>query len=291
MRYATYAKNGRECAGVIIGEEFYSFKSLIGADMIMLEFIREYENREIPDFAELAGKTKPVPAGEISLCAPIPCPFRHVICLGKNYADHAKEVVETIQGNQGADLIPKAPIYFTKTAIPATGNGDKIPLHEHVTQKADYEVELAVIIGKTTSRVTREDAEDVIFGYTVLNDITARDMQAKHSQWFFGKSLDGFCPMGPHIVSRDEIPFPVSLNVKCRVNGETRQNSNTKHLIFDIPHIISELSQGITLHPGDIIATGTPAGIGHALKPPQYLKPGDVVECEIEGIGVLTNYF
>jgi 2-keto-4-pentenoate hydratase/2-oxohepta-3-ene-1,7-dioic acid hydratase in catechol pathway len=124
-----------------------------------------------------------------------------------------------------------------------------------------------------------------------VNDLTARDLQAKHSQWFFGKSLDGFCPMGPVILSADEVEFPVALDIKCRVNGETRQNSNTSKLIFDIPHILAELSQGITLHPGDIIATGTPAGIGHAMKPPQYLKSGDKVECEIEKIGVLTNYF
>jgi 2-keto-4-pentenoate hydratase/2-oxohepta-3-ene-1,7-dioic acid hydratase in catechol pathway len=154
----------------------------------------------------------------------------------------------------------------------------------------DYEAELAVIIGKTAFRISREEAEGVIFGYTIINDISARDIQTQHAQWFFGKSLDGFCPMGPHIVSRDEIN-PANLKIQCRVNGKTRQSSNTSKLIFDIPEIISTLSQGITLFPGDIIATGTPAGIGHAMNPPQYLKSGDKVECEIEKIGILTNYF
>jgi 2-keto-4-pentenoate hydratase/2-oxohepta-3-ene-1,7-dioic acid hydratase in catechol pathway len=214
--------------------------------------------------------------------APIPRPFRHIICLGKNYEEHAKELLGEV---------PKAPVYFTKTACPAMGDGAKIPLHEHLTQKVDYEVELAVIIGKTAAKVTPQAAEEVIFGYTILNDITARDLQAKHEQWFLAKSLDGFAPLGPHIVTRDEIPNPAALTIKSHVNDELRQSSTTANLIFTIPQIISNLSQALTLHPGDIIATGTPAGVGHALSPPQYLKPGDKVKCEIENIGTLTNFF
>ncbi|MCL2387579.1 MAG: fumarylacetoacetate hydrolase family protein, partial [Defluviitaleaceae bacterium] len=286
MRYASFMHNGKEYAGVSCFRGYYPFKSLLGEDApeTMLDFIRHYENNDIPDLESIFRQkdNKPILAGEITLRAPIPYPFRHIICLGKNYADHAKEVSETIQHTQNADFIPQAPIYFTKTAHPAIGDCEKIPLHSHLTSKVDYEAELAVIIGKTASRISPEDAEGVIFGYTILNDLTARDIQSKHAQWFFGKSLDGFCPMGPHIVSRDEIPFPVALKIKCRVNGETRQDSNTSNLIFGIPQIISELSQGITLHAGDIIATGTPAGIGHAMQPPQYLKSGDKVECEIE---------
>ncbi|MCL1877311.1 MAG: fumarylacetoacetate hydrolase family protein, partial [Defluviitaleaceae bacterium] len=182
------------------------------------------------------------------------------------------------------------PIFFTKAACPAMGDGATIPLHQHFSQKVDYEAELAVVIGKTTYRATRENAKAAVFGYTILNDLTARDIQTRHAQWFYGKSLDGFCPMGPHIVSRDEIGFPPALNISCRVNGELRQSSCTSNLIFDIPEIIATLSQGITLLPGDIIATGTPAGIGHAMKPPKYLQNGDKVECEIEKIGILTNH-
>ena len=289
MHYATYLYEGNECAGVVSNEGFYPFKALFGKDMTMLEFIREHESINLGKLP--LDQHSPIPQAKLTPLAPIPRPFRHVICLGKNYEDHAKEVMETIQSNQNANLIPQAPIYFTKTACPAIGDGGTVSVHSNVTQKADYEAELAVIIGKTASRISRQDAESVIFGYTIVNDLTARDLQAKHSQWFFGKSLDGFCPMGPVIVSRDEIPFPVELEIKCRVNCEQRQSSNTSYLIFDIPHVISELSQGITLHPGDIIATGTPAGIGHAMKPAQYLKAGDVVECEIEKIGVLTTRF
>jgi len=281
VKLVTFLHNNQERVGVKTDGDYYLLE-----DKTMIDLIRRCEHEGLPDLTNL----KPI-SGEITLFAPIPRPFRHIICLGKNYEDHAKEVKETIQATQDENLIPKNPIIFTKTAFPAPGDGAKIPLHEHLTKKPDYEAELGVIIGKTIYCATREEVEGAIFGYTIINDLTARDIQVKHAQWFFGKSLDGFCPMGPHIVTRDEIPFPPALDIKCRVNGETRQSSNTSYLIFDIPYIISELSQGITLHAGDIIATGTPAGIGHAMTPPQYLKRGDVVECEIEKIGVLTNYF
>lgn len=293
MRFASFIHNGQECAGVEFSGGYYSFKDLLGEEKTMLDFIRGCENESIPVFEKIISlkNIQPISKEKITLQSPIPRPFRHVICLGKNYEDHAKEVKETIQATQNENLIPQAPIFFTKIACPAMGDGEKIPLHTHFTKKVDYEAELAVIIAKTAHRISCEEAENCIFGYTILNDLSARDIQTKHAQWFFGKSLDGFCPIGPHIISRDEIPFPVALNIECRVNGETRQSSNTSNLIFDIPEIISTLSQGITLFPGDIIATGTPAGIGHAMNPPQYLQNGDIVECEIEKIGVLTNYF
>ncbi|MCL1862479.1 MAG: fumarylacetoacetate hydrolase family protein [Defluviitaleaceae bacterium] len=287
MKFATYIYNGDEYAGVQIADKMYSFDSLFGR-VSLLEFIQKYDGKPLPDFSPNGDG---VSVNDVTFIAPIPRPFRNIFCIGKNYADHAKEVKETIQSNQDENLIPKAPIYFTKTAIPAVGDGATIPLHTHLTKMADYEAELGVVIGKTLSHATQEEVADAIFGYTIINDITARDVQNKHSQWFYGKSLDGFCPMGPTIVPASEIAFPPALKIKCHVNGETRQDGITTDLIFDIPYIISDLSQGITLYPGDIIATGTPAGIGHALTPPQYLKAGDVVECEIEKIGVLTNYF
>ncbi|MCL2049987.1 MAG: fumarylacetoacetate hydrolase family protein [Defluviitaleaceae bacterium] len=294
MKLSTFIYNGLETSGVEVNGTYYTFYNLLGGSLQynMLDFIRDYETEQLPDFGsvvEHGAGLIPISANELVLEAPIPRPFRNIICVGKNYADHAQEVQETIQ--TGAGLIPNAPIYFTKTALPAMGDKKTIPLHSALTQQVDYEVELGVVIGKIACKISREQAESVIFGYTIINDITARDLQQKHDQWFYGKSLDGFCAIGPHIVTRDEIPFPVALDITCRVNGEIRQQSNTSKLIFDIPRLISELSQGITLYPGDIIATGTPAGIGHAMMPPQYLKGGDVVECEIEGIGVLTNYF
>ncbi|MCL1845953.1 MAG: fumarylacetoacetate hydrolase family protein [Defluviitaleaceae bacterium] len=291
MKFATFVHEGTERAGVCIKGSYFLLRDLLGEEMSLLDFIRAHENAPLPEFNETISHKKIAPVETDSILAPIPLPPRNVICLGKNYEDHAKEVKETIQATQNEALIPTSPIFFTKSACPAPGDGATIPLHAHFTQKVDYEAELAIIIGKTTYRATRKDAKSAIFGYTILNDITARDIQTRHAQWFFGKSLDGFCPMGPHIVTRDEIGFPPALKISCRVNGEPRQSSCTSNLIFDIPEIIATLSQGITLLPGDIIATGTPAGIGHAMKPPQYLQNGDKVECEIEKIGILTNHF
>jgi len=292
MRFATIDLNGAECAG-IFQDEFYSFEDLFGKKMSMLDFIRHYENTSLPDFQKIISekKLKPTTSGKPTLKSPIPIPFRNVICLGKNYADHAKEIAVLSKNKSNADYIPKKPVYFAKSAYPAVGDGEQIPIPGHITDQVDYEVELAVIIGKTIRNIEESEVENAIFGYTILNDVTARDMQASYGQWFFGKSLDGFCPIGPVIVSKDEIPFPIELDLFCRVNGETRQKSNTSDLIFDIPKVISELSQGIALYPGDIIATGTPAGVAMGMQPPKFLQKGDTVECEIEKIGILTNTF
>ncbi|MCL1913350.1 MAG: fumarylacetoacetate hydrolase family protein [Eubacteriaceae bacterium] len=292
MKLATFIYNGSEQAGVFVeGQGFYPFSALIGdnAPKTMLEFIQN----PAANLEELAGlaKAAPIPEADVKLCAPIPRPIRNVFCLGKNYAEHAKEVAAA-HNQADVDYIPQYPVYFTKSAYPeAPGDKASIPLLGHFTQKVDYEAELAVIIGKKASRITEGQVEDVLFGYTVLNDVTAREAQQRYGQWHYGKGLDNFCPMEPHIITKDEILFPVELGIYCRVNGETRQESNTNMLIYGIPRIIAELSQGITLYPGDIIATGTPAGVGHAMSPPSYLAPGDVVECEVEKVGILTNYF
>jgi len=223
---------------------------------------------------------------DVRLCAPIPNPFRNIICLGKNYIDHAIEAA----GMSGAgDGIPTFPIYFTKSANPAIGDGEIIKRYPELTDELDYEVELAVVIGKDGRDIKREEAENHVFGYTIVNDISARDIQRKHEQWFRGKSLDTFCPMGPYLVHKSKIPFPVELNIKCRVNGEVRQDSNTKNLIFDIPHIISDISKGMLLKAGDIIITGTPAGVALGLGSDKYLTSGDKVECYVERIGTLLN--
>ncbi len=224
---------------------------------------------------------------KVKILTPIENPIRNIFCLGKNYLDHALEI-KGLRGSE--DDLPKFPIYFSKLADPPIGDLDDIRAYGELTDKLDYEVELAVIIGKDGRDIAKEEAEDYIFGYTIANDISVRNLQRKHGQWFKGKSLDTHCPIGPWIVHKSLIPFPVNLNIKSYVNEELRQNSNTEHLIFDIPYIISDLSKGMTLRAGDIILTGTPAGVGLGFDPFKFLKPGDKVTCEIEKIGSLTNY-
>ncbi|MFZ3589162.1 fumarylacetoacetate hydrolase family protein [Bacillus sp. DJP31] len=218
----------------------------------------------------------------IGLLAPIPYPRKNVFCIGKNYADHAIEM-------GSSDDIPENIIVFTKAPTAVVGSGATIQNHRQITNQLDYEGELAVIIGKRGKAISEEEARSHIFGYTIINDITARDLQAKHKQFFLGKSLDSSCPMGPWIVHHSEIVDSNNLGIKTTINGDTRQDSNTNQMIFSVEKIISILSQGMTLEPGDIIATGTPAGVGKGFKPPIYLKPGDKIEITLEGIGTLVN--
>lgn len=224
---------------------------------------------------------------QIKLCAPIPYPKQDMICLGINYAAHAVESARYKEEAFGGER-PYA-VYFSKRVGEAVADGGIIPAYEGLVDSLDYESELAVVIGKDAKNVSEEDAESFILGYTIVNDVSARNLQTRHKQWYFGKSLDGFTPMGPCIVTKDEIAWPVHLQVRSYVNGEPRQNGNTELLIFDIAHIISELSQGMVLKAGTIIATGTPAGVGMGFVPPRFLKKGDEVVCEIEGIGRITN--
>ncbi|MZQ74961.1 MAG: hydrolase [Peptoclostridium sp.] len=224
---------------------------------------------------------------DVKLCAPVPYPIRNLICLGKNYYEHAKELEGTSidRGNER----PEHPIYFSKIADPAIGDGDDIIYDRSVTDEIDYEVELAVIIGKDGMDIKPEDVEKHIFGYTIANDVSARDLQSSHKQWFRGKSLNTFCPMGPYIAHKSIIKYPVELDLKCSVNGELRQSSNTRDMIFDIEYVISDISRGMQLRAGDIILTGTPSGVGLGFKPCKYLKPGDIVKCDIEKIGTIVN--
>lgn len=233
-------------------------------------------------------KYSSMPLAEAHLAAPIPHPKQDVICLGINYMAHAEESARYKKEAFGGER-PYA-VYFSKRVNEAVGHLGNIPAYENLVDSLDYEVELAVIIGKTAKNVSQEEAYDYIFGYTILNDISARNLQTRHKQWYFGKSLDGFTPMGPCIVTADEINTPPTLAIKSYVNGELRQDSNTSLLIFDIAHVISELSQGMTLLPGTIISMGTPAGVGMGFQPPKFLAPGDTITCEIEKIGKLTNY-
>ncbi|MCO5065026.1 MAG: fumarylacetoacetate hydrolase family protein [Rhizobiaceae bacterium] len=227
-----------------------------------------------------------VPLGECRLRAPIPRPSKNVFCVGRNYRLHIEEGARA----RGVEpIFPKAPEFFTKAPTTVIGHEDEVNVSENVTKQLDYEVELAVIIGKTCRDVSREDARSVIFGYTVLNDVSARDLQFRHVQFFKGKTLDTTCPIGPWIVTADEFGAPDGHRITLRVNGETRQDSVTTDMLFGIDEIIESLSAGLTLETGDIITTGTPSGVGMGLVPQVWLQEGDVVEAEIDGIGVLRN--
>lgn len=234
-----------------------------------------------------ASASKPVPLEDVTLLAPIPRPRQDVICLGMNYRDHEKEAAR-----YDAEAFTKekpAAVYFSKRVSRAEDPDGTIPRYKGLVERLDYEAELAVIIGKTARNVRAEEAGAYIFGYTVLNDVSARDLQTGHKQWYFGKGLDGFTPMGPCILTADETAFPPALEISCAVNGEERQHSNTSLLIHGIPEIIEELSAGMTLLPGTVIATGTPAGVGMGFEPPRFLEAGDMVECTIQNIGTLRS--
>ncbi|MDE3838171.1 hypothetical protein C0966_02065 [Bacillus methanolicus] len=246
------------------------------------DFIKKVEN--LIEWANTSGEGKElyIPLDEVQLLAPIPRPAKNIFCVGKNYAEHAIEM-----GSK--DDIPEHVMVFTKAPTTVIGHQEKVLNHLEVTKELDYEGELAVVIGKAGKAIKKEEALDYVFGYTIINDITARDLQSRHQQFFIGKSLDTTCPMGPWLVHKSEIENPNQLNIQTKVNGEIRQNSNTKHFIFPVEEIISVLSAGMTLEPGDIIATGTPAGVGKGFKPPRFLNPGDVIEITIEKIGTLSN--
>ncbi|WP_282171128.1 fumarylacetoacetate hydrolase family protein [Ruegeria atlantica] len=221
------------------------------------------------------------------LLSPIPTPRKNVFCVGRNYAEH---IAEGERAQKEIIGITEHPVFFTKPPTSVVSPDADILLFPSVSQSIDYEVELAVVIGNRGRNITKEDAFNHVFGYSILNDITARDIQRRHGgQYFKGKGLDGSCPIGPYIVTADAISDPQALSIRLTVNGEQRQNGMTSDMIFDIPTLIASLSEGLTLEPGDIIATGTPSGVGYAMEPPQFLKNGDVVVCEVSEIGTLRN--
>lgn len=222
----------------------------------------------------------------VQLAAPIVRPRKNIMCVALNYSEHAKETADIRQRSAEA---PTIPVFFTKAPTSINGPYDKIEIDPAVSSEIDWEAELGVIIGKAGKNIPEAEALSYVFGYTVVNDVTARDLQARHKQFFKGKSLDGSCPLGPWIVTADEVPDPHNLAVRLRVNKVVKQDGNTRDMIFSVARLISTLSQGMTLEPGDIIATGTPSGVGFSRKPPEFLRPGDVMETEIEGIGTLHN--
>ena len=280
MKLVTYLENGIEKVGALTADET-SVLPLPYADMNALI--------EIPlqQLAADAAAASAISLSNVTLCAPIPRPRQDVICLGINYKAHAEEAER--YSSEAFTKERPIPIYFSKRVTEAVAPKGFIESHPGLVERLDYEAELALIIGKTAKNVKAADAADYIFGYTVLNDVSARLLQTTHKQWYFGKSLDGFTPIGPCITTADEISFPPALTITSHINGELRQNSTTDLLITGIADIIEELSSGMTLLPGTIIATGTPAGVGMGFDPPKFLNSGDIVECTIEGIGTLRN--
>lgn len=296
MRLATYRRESRPRLGVVRGEQIIDVAALEGfadtADMLSLIDQGEIALSRLRDGLSAASDDQLRRAGalhelaSVHLLAPIPRPRKNIFCLGRNYVDHA---LESTLARSDKGEVPEDPIFFTKATTAVNGPFDDVSMDPAISDEMDWEGELGVIIGRAGKNIPAAQALDYIFGYTVLNDVTARDLQTKHKQWFKGKSLDGSCPMGPWIVTRDDIPDPHTLDLRVRVNGILKQEANTRLLIFNLPAIIEALSTGLTLEPGDIIATGTPAGVGFARKPPEHLHPGDVVETEIEGIGTMRN--
>lgn len=278
MKLLTYAYEGRVRAGVSDGETVREAAEDMPALIRLID-----TGRFSPD--TLHGPA--VPLADVRLLAPIPEPRQDIICLGMNYADHSAEAARWGK----ADFVKNAgkAVYFGKRAARVIGPGEEIDGHFDIVDSLDYEAELAVVLGRDACGVSCADAADYILGYSVFNDISARNLQREHKQFYFGKSLDTHSVMGPWIVTRDELPWPPEYGIRCYVNGEKRQDSNTRFMLFDAAFVISELSRGMTLRAGTILAMGTPAGVGMGFDPPRYLSPGDVVRCEIDGIGVLEN--
>ncbi|GMQ78701.1 MAG: fumarylacetoacetate hydrolase family protein [Anaerolineae bacterium] len=283
MRLASYFHEETNKIGIVQNETIIDISPFC-SDMLTL-IKRTGEDKDLlGSWSNQATESHPLEA--VRLLSPVPLPHRNIMCLGLNYAEHAAEHYSA-SGRETS--LPEFPIIFTKATTSINGPYDPIPFDPHVTEELDWEVELAVIISREGVNIPTKKAMDYVFGYAVLNDVSARDLQRKHKQYFKGKSLDGACPMGPWIVTSESIDDPHDLQIVSRVNGEIKQESNTKFMIFRIPEIIAQISLGMTILPGDIIATGTPSGVGFARQPPEFLQPGDMVECEIQGVGIIRN--
>ncbi len=298
MQFVTFLQNNRQHVGILTNSQQQiiplaaaeqclagtaiipdSMIEIIGADSGIIDIIQKVTAQALLDPSVL------IDASSVTILAPIPRPAKNIFCIGKNYQEHAFEFEKT----RDESVLPQYPVVFSKPPTCVIGPNATVKRHAEFVSQLDYEVELAVIIGKTGYKIQKETAYDHIFGYTIINDVTARDLQKNHVQWLMGKGPDTFAPMGPCIVHKSAVPNPHNLRIQASVNGELRQNSNTKELIFDIPTILASISSVITLEPGDIIATGTPAGVGVGFNPPKFLKSGDVMELEISGIGKLIN--
>ena len=292
MKFVTYKKNDSEKVGVLFNndEQILDVNSLLKKEYAsMISFINGVSLDEIKKIDEVL-KSNPldglvVDTTQVKLLSPIPRPIHDIICVGVNYKDHMEETKKYDE----KFVEPTKTVYFSKRASYIIGDGDLIESRLDLDEELDYEVELAVIIGKTGVNIKKEEVEDYIFGYSIFNDISSRKLQMSHLQWYRGKSLDTYSSMGPSILHKSALPFPVEVDIKSELNGEVRQKSNTKLFVADIAQIISEISDGITLEAGDIIITGTPSGVGMGMNPKGYMKKGDIIRCEILEIGKLTN--
>jgi 2-keto-4-pentenoate hydratase/2-oxohepta-3-ene-1,7-dioic acid hydratase in catechol pathway len=303
VKYVTFAAGDSPAPrlGVVHGNQIIDLRSVIpDAPPTLIDLIRAGHSvwRDVAGQVEAylqssgasaagnRGRGQEYPGQEVRWYPPIPHPPKNVFCVGRNYAGHAAESARA----RGAEVkIPKIPVFFTKAPTSVSGPFDDIPWDRSATQQVDWEAELGAIIGMGGRNIRKDDAMRHVFGYTVINDVTARDLQNSHGQWFKGKSLDHFCPMGPYVVTADEFGDPHSKGIALRVNGVMKQQGNTRDMIFPVDTLIESLSQGLTLEPGDIIATGTPDGVGFARTPPEFLQDGDIMETEVEGIGTLRN--
>jgi 2-keto-4-pentenoate hydratase/2-oxohepta-3-ene-1,7-dioic acid hydratase in catechol pathway len=276
MRFVTFEQSGHRHAGVVINDQIVSLESAGFPDLLSLLQGGTEAFRKVETFIAKAPST--ISLASVKLCAPIPDPPK-ILCMGLNYRDHAAE----------AKLeIPQCPVIFAKYTNTVIGSGDKIVLPKN-SRKPDYEAEFGFVIGKRARHVQAEDWRQYVFGYMNCNDVSARDVQTAVSQWTMGKNFDTFAPMGPYLVSADEIEDPHNLNISLTLNGETMQSSNTRELIFKIPETIAFLSSVMTLEPGDVVFTGTPAGVGFSHRPPRWLTPGDEVVVRVDGLGELRN--
>ena len=291
MKLVTFSTGTDQRVGVVDADRgvVRDVSSLLPAGTGVLQLIERWAELG-PQLDAQAADQPEQPLDGVRLLAPIPTPRRNLFAVGKNYREHVVEF-----GRSGYDTpdrseaLPEEPIVFSKATTSVTGPFDDIDPHHGVTSELDYEAELGVIIGRGGRGITREQAFDHVWGYTIIDDFTARDLQREHKQWLLGKSLDTHCPMGPYAVTADEVPDVTALVVESRVNGEQRQSASVKDLIFDIPELIATISAGITLLPGDIIATGTPAGVGIGFDPPKFMASGDVIEVSVTGLGAQRN--
>jgi 2-keto-4-pentenoate hydratase/2-oxohepta-3-ene-1,7-dioic acid hydratase in catechol pathway len=286
MRYLTFSlpSDTTHRVGVVAGDRIIELSEFPSVLALIAEGPRVW--RRVADSISGGASLQGLPHRDVIWHAPIPRPLKNVFCLGRNYAEHVKEATQA----RGQDFkLPSHPIFFTKTPTTVVGPYDDIVWDRSVTQQVDWEAELGVIIGAGGKNIPRAEAMSHVFGYTVINDVTARDLQNAHMQFFKGKTLDTFCPMGPVIVTPDEFGDPHRKRVKLRVNGVEKQNGTTADMIFPIDQTIESLSRGCTLEPGDIISTGTPEGVGMGRTPQEWLQVGDVMETEVEGVGILRN--
>ncbi|WP_433285635.1 fumarylacetoacetate hydrolase family protein [Pseudonocardia sp. CA-142604] len=286
MRIATIGWSGTTSAAVVFESGLAPVRTLPGRESAV-DALSVIGTPLTSDELVALERGESVPRASATLHAPIPHPPKNVLCVGKNYREH---VAEGARAEGRTDFsVPEQPVWFTKPASALVGDGGNIIQDPEFTKALDYEGELAIVIGRGGKSIPADAVFDHIFGYTIVNDVTARDVQQAHLQWFRGKSADSYAPCGPWIVTADEIKEPEALDLTTRVNGEVRQHDNTRNLLFGIPLLVSNISQALTLQPGDIIATGTPSGVAWGMDTPRYLAAGDVVEVEVEGIGTLTN--